>query len=101
MDKEQIRIAVAKELGWTKDFVEGNGFDCDMWFHPISKMCYYYPTISLDSWDDCQEMLNNLKDEELHIFDKHLSEISEVGPLIYVLPFYKHEITPFPLNNID
>jgi hypothetical protein len=79
MDKEQIRIAVAKELGWTKDYIQGNGLDCDMWFHPSSGMCYHDLPKYPDSLDDCQEMLANLKDEELHIFDKHLSEIPEVG----------------------
>ena len=79
MDKEQIRIAVAEELGWTKDFIEGNGLDCDMWFHPKLSMCFYDLPKYVESWGACQEMFDNLKDEELHIFDKHLAEIPEVG----------------------
>ena len=79
MDKEKIRIAVAEELGWRKDFTHGNGLDCDMWFHPSSGMCYDDLPKYSDSLDDCQEMLANLKDEELHIFDKHLAEIPHVG----------------------
>jgi hypothetical protein len=104
MDKEQIRIAVAEELGWvferTGQSIERDyHIGCVTWIatSPEGKLFEYrkgYDEIEYltkesvcndrvsnypESLDDCQEMLNNLKDEELHIFDKHLSEIPEVG----------------------
>lgn len=81
MDKEQIRIAVLEELGYVK-ISDGDESNYPKWKHN-SWDCYECEQRNLldhtRSLDACQEMLADLKDEELHIFDKHLAEIPHVG----------------------
>lgn len=76
MDKEQIRIAVAEELGWAKYFIHGNGLDCDMWFHPSSGMCYHDLPKYPDSLDACVEFESTLDTAKLQ--NRYQFEIADI-----------------------
>ena len=40
MSPEKQQIAILQACGWRKEYIHGNGMDCEVWIHPDGKQCW-------------------------------------------------------------
>ncbi len=39
--EQQIKEKTARSIGWTQEFIEGNGVDADLWVSPDKAVAYH------------------------------------------------------------
>lgn len=98
MTREQKTIKLAEFEGWRKEYIHGNGMDCDVWIHPNGKDCRaeeWFPDYFNDN-EYCRKLENEHVqtkgyDAEAYYYWNVLPSIAGTQAILDVGPNYRAE----------
>jgi hypothetical protein len=93
MTREQKAIKLAEFEGWRKEYIHGNGMDCDVWIHPNGKDCFaeeWFPNY-FEDLNSIRKLEEKLTGDQWFLYRDELRLIV-LGPIRMVSEFAKADI---------